>query len=427
MKALGEYIHSKGLKYGMYTAMGTTTCQGYPAFGCTAVDSCTQAHADVQTYLSWGIDYIKVDSCGGSVAANFNTTHPLISSWFLEGGKASGRPVLYHPSGCMLSAGAGHGKQNSPRQYRLFSSTANMWRTYKDMQPVWSEVNDIIEFWAADTQAGHPTDYSEEWRDFHEASRPGVVQDPDALLVGNVANAASCRACKGRKPAAQFCPDRDQPDVPCMCCGTLTATEEQTNMVMWALWAAPLEIAADIRSIPNASAAVLLNREVRVLAVAPALPSQLLGRTALQDKPDVPCACSAPALPLPPRLRASVFCHAAAVAVHCLLHHRCTLQVIAVNQDPLVYQGRRVSNVGGLQVWRKPLADGSVAVVLFNSNSAPAPVPLLFQAVGFASCDRVSVRDVINHRELGVHIGGLAMNDSIPSHGVALLNLTAVW
>jgi alpha-galactosidase len=47
-----------------------------------------------------------------------------------------------------------------------------------------------------------------------------------------------------------------------MCCGTLSLVEEQTNMVMWSMFAAPLEIAADIRHMPNASASILLNKEV---------------------------------------------------------------------------------------------------------------------------------------------------------------------
>jgi hypothetical protein len=57
----GDYIHSKGLLFGMYTAMGAESCCGYPAFGCyTTEGGCQQAKRDVATYVSWGVDYIKV-------------------------------------------------------------------------------------------------------------------------------------------------------------------------------------------------------------------------------------------------------------------------------------------------------------------------------------------------------------------------------
>jgi hypothetical protein len=155
-------------------------------------------------------------------------------------------------------------------------------------------VEKIIEFWAADNQTAHPKTYANEWRDFHEVSRPGVSQDPDALLVGNAANSPSCRKCLSRKPESGFCPDRHHPDEPCLCCGTLTPTEEQTNFVMWSMWAAPLEIAADIRRIDNASAAILKNREV--IAVSAALPAH----TPTPRPPPPPPAQSTPHIEMPP-------------------------------------------------------------------------------------------------------------------------------
>eukprot|EP00038_Savillea_parva_P001808 m.107573 g.107573 ORF g.107573 m.107573 type:complete len:452 (+) comp10626_c0_seq3:148-1503(+) len=283
MKALGDYIHSKGLKFGLYTAMGEATCQGYPALNCQTVDNCKQAHQDVQMLVSYGIDYIKVDSCQGSNGAAFNTTHPLISSLFLEAGRAANRPVLYHPSGIALREGG----EGVDLQYKLFGRIANMWRHYNDMQPVWSEVAAIIDFWAADNETTHSTHGfgPKEWENFLTVARPGVVQDPDALLAGNIANEKSCKPCLSRTGPGGFCPDREHPEVPCICCGTLTPAEELTNIVMWAMWSAPLEIAADLRSIPNTSAAVLKNKEI-----------------------------------------------------------------IAVNQDPLVYQARRAVNSNGIQV-----------------------------------------------------------------------------
>ena len=60
MKALADYAHSKGLKFGVYTARGSRTCQTRPgAYAHEAVDAAT--------YCSWGLDYLKNDMCGGEV------------------------------------------------------------------------------------------------------------------------------------------------------------------------------------------------------------------------------------------------------------------------------------------------------------------------------------------------------------------------
>ena len=272
MKALGDYIHGKGLRFGLYTAMGAESCCGYPAFGCRTVQNggCEQARRDAQTYVSWGIDYIKVDSCrnaagGPADGSEFNTTHPLVSSFFLQYGQAANRPVLYHPSGISLRQNSGDrrgGPGPHPHQFRLYSKIANMWRAYKDMQPEWNEVNEIIEYWAADNESGHPKTYDNEWEDFLSVSKPGVFQDPDALLVGNANTAASCNECTNASTACKPNRNFSTAGVACICCGSLSAIEEQTNMVLWAMWAAPLEIAADLRTISPASAAILQNPEV---------------------------------------------------------------------------------------------------------------------------------------------------------------------
>ena len=118
-------------------------------------------------------------------------------------------------------------------------------------------------------------------------------------------------------------------------------------------------------------------------------------------------------------------------------------------EDPLVYQARRVSNNDGLQVWQKRLVDGSVAVALYNAGESAVPrIPLIFETVGFSSVDRVMVRDLIGHQNLGTHVGELdaqvtaadAVKSSsgapaaprpllppIEPHGVTLLKLSIAW
>ena len=233
-------------------------------------------HAPIQSLIvfvfSARVLLIPVWSCEQCRAGNgkpfdgsqFNTTHPLVSKFFLEYGTAAKRPVLYHPSGISLRDDPHDprgGPGPHPHQFKLYSKIANMWRAFKDMQPNWSEVNDIIDYWAADNATHHPKLYANEWEDFLSVSGPGVFQDPDALLVGNANTSASCRLCLNNTEG-QTCVDREHPDEPCICCGSLSLAEEQTNMVMWSMWAAPLEIAADLRNISNISAAILRNPEV---------------------------------------------------------------------------------------------------------------------------------------------------------------------
>jgi len=56
MKAVADYVHSKGLKFGMYSCCGTHTCAGYPG-------SFEHEFVDAETFASWGVDYLKYDNC----------------------------------------------------------------------------------------------------------------------------------------------------------------------------------------------------------------------------------------------------------------------------------------------------------------------------------------------------------------------------
>ena len=85
-------------------------------------------------------------------------------------------------------------------------------------------------------------------------------------------------------------------------------------------------------------------------------------------------------------------------------------EVIAVNQDPLVRQARRIkTTAAGVQVWRKDLVDGSVAVALFNGQDGPVGnVSLQFEDVGFTAVDRVTVRDLVRRRDVGGGAGRMS-------------------
>ena len=82
----------------------------------------------------------------------------------------------------------------------------------------------------------------------------------------------------------------------------------------------------------------------------------------------------------------------------------------------------------GLQLWRKRLVADSVAVALFNgANMSASAASFNFEDVGFTAVDRVSVRDLVQRRDLGVHVATLHLDEPIPPHGVVMFNLTAVW
>jgi alpha-galactosidase len=94
-------------------------------------------------------------------------------------------------------------------------------------------------------------------------------------------------------------------------------------------------------------------------------------------------------------------------------------EVVAVDQDRLGVQGRRVAQEGQLEVWVKPLADGSKAVGLFNRGESPMPLTAYFRDVGVG--DTAAVRDLWQKRDLGVFHSSFAV--PVPSHGVVLIRV----
>nr|GMC71153.1 alpha-galactosidase-like [Ipomoea batatas] len=147
MKALADYVHSKGLKLGIYSSAGTQTCsQQMPG-------SLGYEDQDAKTFASWGIDYLKYDNC-------FNNNippkerYPKMSKALLD----SGRPIFY--SLCEWG-------DQDPATWA--PSIGNSWRTTGDIKDTWESMTtlaDINDKWAA--YAG-----------------PGAWNDPDMLEVGN--------------------------------------------------------------------------------------------------------------------------------------------------------------------------------------------------------------------------------------------------
>jgi alpha-galactosidase len=147
IKAVADYVHSKGLKLGIYSSAGTTTCAGYPA-------SLGHERQDAALWASWGIDYLKYDNCGDHQGKNGQQRYAAMRDALA----ATGRPILF--SLCNWG-------QESVWTWGM--QTGNSWRTTGDIQANFSSVMGIL-----DQQVG-----------LDAYSGPGGWNDPDMLEVGN--------------------------------------------------------------------------------------------------------------------------------------------------------------------------------------------------------------------------------------------------
>ncbi len=146
MKALADYVHSKGLKFGLYTDAGRRTCQGRPG-------SYQHEQQDARTYAAWGVDYVKVDWCN-SQGLDARTRYAV----FRDALANSGRGIVF--SIC---------EWGSNQPWVWGPETGNLWRTTGDISDRWESVLSILDR------------SSQYW----VSARPGAWNDPDMLEVGN--------------------------------------------------------------------------------------------------------------------------------------------------------------------------------------------------------------------------------------------------
>jgi alpha-galactosidase len=151
MKALAAYVHSKGLKLGIYSSPGPRTCGGYPG-------SYGHEKQDADTFAAWGIDYLKYDWCSAGGIYKNDQLQPVYQKMgaALE---ATGRPIVFS----LCEYGMGHVETWGP------SVGGNLWRTTGDIRDEWSSMIDNAHRQIATAAyAG-----------------PGHWNDPDMLEIGN--------------------------------------------------------------------------------------------------------------------------------------------------------------------------------------------------------------------------------------------------
>jgi len=211
MKAVGDYIHDKGLKFGIYSTPGPVTCAGYPGSG-------GYEKKDVETWCSWGVDYLKYDICSAGrfsdekVIRLYTDMGNLLST--------SERSIVY-------SVGAGDMGAEWGKKAK-----AHLWRTAGDVRDIWS---------LPKREAGIIECFERQFPKFVDSQEVGAWNDPDMLVAGIYGKGSSANDLN-----AQGCSD----------------IEYQSQMSLWAMLSAPLFISADIRKISTKSLEILTNPEV---------------------------------------------------------------------------------------------------------------------------------------------------------------------
>jgi len=294
IQALADYVHGKGLKFGLYSSAGTWTCEpmkenrGFPG----GLDHEAQ---DAALFAAWGVDYLKYDNC--------NNQKIDARQRYTAMGKAlrkTGRPIFY----AVCEWG-----ENEPWKWAGTPMVgANSWRTTGDIQDNYASMLKIFKQNVV----------------LNSEARPGHWNDPDMLEVGN---------------------------------GGMSETEYRSHFGLWAIMAAPLLIGTDLRTIQQPNLDILLNKEV-----------------------------------------------------------------IAVDQDPLGIQGRRIRMDDGVHVIVKPLEGGGLAVALFNESEVAKQVNVTRAELGLKGARKYSRRDLWQHTEAPL---GDSLAAEVAAHATALYRIGA--
>jgi len=200
IKALADYIHSKGLKFGIYEDYGTQTCQGYPGI-------IGYMELDAETFAKWGVDYVKLDGCYADYRA-MDVGYPEFGRLLNE----TGRPMVYSCSWPFYQELNG-----MMPNYEALKEHCNLWRNWDDIQDSYESLRYITNYFAANQSRIQPHGGSGHWN------------DADMLLIGNYG---------------------------------LTIDQSKTQMAIWAILASPLLMSNDLKNIRPEFKEILLNKEV---------------------------------------------------------------------------------------------------------------------------------------------------------------------
>ena len=206
MKALGDYLHSKGFKFGIHSCAGTKTCGGYPG---------GRGHEfqDARNYAAWGVDFLKYDWCDHGTADARETYRTMRDALH-----TAGRPILF--SLCEWG-------QNKPWEWA--GDTGHMWRTTGDIYSSYDGRKGWETGWKRILDMQYSLVESNGPDGIGKYAGPGHWNDPDMLEVGT---------------------------------DGLTFAESRAHFSMWCMIAAPLMAGNDIRQMKPEYRDMMTNKDV---------------------------------------------------------------------------------------------------------------------------------------------------------------------
>ncbi|KKL76495.1 hypothetical protein LCGC14_2044300, partial [marine sediment metagenome] len=308
LKALGDYIHAKGLKFGIYTDAQARTCGGF-------LGSYGHYEQDAKQFAAWGVDYVKADWGRDRPAEELYTE-------FAHALRGTGRPIYF--SVIHWGMGSHHWARKAG---------GHTWRTTYDVCNAWYTLVDC------NTGVGclKAVDQTEALGHF---AGPGGWNDPDMLVVGTSYHEKKYHVTHN----GQKLPLKND-------------VEDRSHFSLWCLLCSPLLASNDIRTMPDVVRETLTNKEV-----------------------------------------------------------------IALNQDPLGIPAWRAQKLGDLEVWKKPLADGDIAIGLLNRGDKTARMTASWRVLDIAG--RWKVRDLWAGRDLGVFESEYGCD--VGSHETVVLRLSRI-
>lgn len=200
MKAVADYVHGKGLKFGMYSCAGNLTCAGYPG-------SFDHEFVDAATFAEWGVDFLKYDYCNHNAMLHGKYLYRRMGLAL----KNCGRDILF--SACSWGA-------DDTAQW-IRETGADMWRSTGDINDSFESVREL----------------TEQQESILPYGGAGCYNDMDMLVVG----------MHGKGNVAR---------------GGMDDRQYRTHFSIWALFASPLMIGCDVRNMTPETLEILSNREL---------------------------------------------------------------------------------------------------------------------------------------------------------------------